>query len=141
MLRTKRRASQCQREAFVCGNRVVRDERVQRVTGRNVDNIQKDARIGSLRPEPSRDGTRELRAIQQRVGIGPLLRRVTEPLRRLRRPQWMPQLAQYRHRAVIHVACIERAEHRDEPVLRRAEFSRRVGPRLGEIDQREGHGA
>src|ERR687896_553903 len=93
----KCRTSQSQCQPLVRGNRRVLEEFVQRVARWNVDDIEKEARIDSGAAHPARDGARELRAIQQRVGICPLLRLVAEALRSLRRPQRMAELPQRRH--------------------------------------------
>ena len=97
--------------------------------------------IDPLRSHAARDGARELGAIQQRVGIGPLLRLVAKPLGRLRRPDGMPELSKHGHRRVADLVRVERAKHSHQPVLRRAELARAVAPRLGQIDERGRHRA
>ena len=96
---------------------------------------------GSVRAQPPRDGARELGTVQQRVGVCPLLRLIAESLRRLRGPQRMAKLAQQRHRRFAHFARVERPQHRDEPVLRRAELPRAFAPCLRKLDQRRGYRA
>ena len=89
----------------------------------------------------ARNRARELGAVQQRIRIGPFLGHVAESFWRLRGPQRMSQLPQQRHRRVAHLGRLERPQHRNQPVLRRAKLPRGVAPGFGEIDQGDGHRA
>jgi hypothetical protein len=61
----KSRTCQCERDTLVRGDRVVGKESAERISGRDIDEIEKPAWIDALHSQPSRDRARELGPIQQ----------------------------------------------------------------------------
>ena len=110
--------------AIVGGNRRVGQQRAQRIAGGTSTTSSSVARIDARHAQAPRERARELGAVEQRIGIGPFLSRVAEALRRLRRPQRMPQLPQDGSVDRVDLRGVERAQHGDQPVLRRAELPR-----------------
>ena len=82
----RRRGSRCRRAA------------AQRIAAGTSTTSSRVAGIDRRGPRRRATRARQLGAVQQRIGVGPLLRRVAEALRRLRRPERMAQLPQERQR-------------------------------------------